>query len=118
MILDTVRPELRGDIEAVGAFLDELRAGALTEDEFRPKRLRFGIYGQRQPGVQMVRLKIPFGAVTPGQLRGIADAADAYANGVAHATTRQDFQLHFVKLDDVIPLLVRLAEEGLTTREA
>jgi len=113
-----MRPELAADIEAVRGFIDQLRSGALDEEAFKPKRLRFGIYGQRQPGVQMVRVKLPYGGVTPDQLRAVAAAADEFSTGIAHATTRQDFQVHFVKLDDVVPLLVRLAESGMTTREA
>jgi sulfite reductase beta subunit-like hemoprotein len=116
--LDHLSAELRGDIEGVAQFIDELKRGELTEDEFKPKRLRFGVYGQRQPGVQMIRIKLPYGGVRPDHLRALADAADTFSTGIAHATTRQDFQLHFVKFEEVIPLLVKLAESGLTTREA
>lgn len=115
---DQLRPELRRDIEAVASLIEELRRGEIDEEQFKPRRLRFGIYGQRQPGVQMVRVKVPYGGIRPEQMRAIADAADEFSTGIAHSTTRQDFQLHFVKLDNVIPLLVQLAEAGLTTREA
>ncbi len=108
-------------IEEIETFEGEVRrvtAGDLSTDLFKPFRLQYGIYGQRQPGVQMVRIKIPFGGLTANQLRRIADIADAYATGVGHVTTRQDIQLHFVLLRNVGTIMRRLAEVEVTTREA
>ncbi len=85
---------------------------------FRRFRLQHGIYGQWQEGVQMVRLKIPFGGVTPQQLRCMADIADEYSRGVGHVTTRQNVQFHFAKLDRCGEIMRKLAAVGLTTREA
>src|SRR5215470_19783004 len=93
-------------------------AGDLSSDLFKPFRLQYGIYGQRQAGVQMVRIKIPFGGITANQLRRIAELAEQYTTGVGHVTTRQDIQLHFVELKDVPTMMRGLAEVGLTTREA
>lgn len=73
--------------------------GKVDEERFRSLRLARGIYGQRQPGVQMIRIKLPYGKVTGEQLIRIADVADEYSNGVLHITTRQDIQIHYVNLD-------------------
>ncbi len=93
-------------------------SGEIVNDLFKPFRLQYGIYGQRQPGVQMVRIKIPFGGLTTNQLRRVAELAERFATGVGHVTTRQDIQLHFVELKDVPTIMRGLAEVGLTTREA
>jgi len=66
----------------------------------------------------MVRIKIPFGGLTSNQVRRIAEIAETYATGVGHVTTRQDIQLHFVPLLQVGTIMRKLAEVGLTTREA
>lgn len=92
--------------------------GKTDEDRFRSLRLARGVYGQRQPGVQMIRIKIPFGRLTTRQLRRIADISDEYSTGNLHATTRQDIQLHFVKLDHAPELWAKLAQDEITIREA
>lgn len=109
---------VRDDIELFRAKASDFLAGKLTDDEFRPFRLRRGIYGQRQPGVQMVRTKVPGGMVTAGQIRQLARIADEFAGGKAHLTTRQNVQFHFVPLAHVPDLLHLLADFRLTTREA
>ena len=108
-------------IEEIETFEDEvarLQSGDTPVDIFKPFRLQYGIYGQRQPDVQMIRIRVPFGGLTANQLRQVADIADTYATGVGHVTTRQDFQLHFVPLPQVGTIMRKLAEVGLTTREA
>ena len=108
-------------IEEIETFEDEvarLQSGDTPVDMFKPFRLQYGIYGQRQPDVQMIRIRIPFGGMTANQLRQVADIADTYATGVGHVTTRQDIQLHFVPLPQVGTIMRKLAEVGLTTREA
>jgi len=108
-------------LDEIEGFEEEARkmlAGDVSVDIFKPFRLQHGIYGQRQPGVNMVRIKIPFGGLTANQLRRIAEVADTYATGVGHVTTRQDIQLHFVPLKDVGTIMRGLAEVDLTTREA
>jgi sulfite reductase (ferredoxin) len=113
-----IPPEILEEIEAFEAEAHRVLSGELSGDLFKPFRLQHGIYGQRQPGVQMFRIKIPFGGLTANQLRRIGEIADRYATGVGHVTTRQDIQLHFVSLEDVPTMMRKIAEVGLTTREA
>ncbi len=113
-----IPPAILEEIETFEKEALRLLSGDLVNDLFKPFRLQYGIYGQRQPGVQMVRIKIPFGGITANQLRRVAELADRYATGVGHVTTRQDIQLHFVELKDVPTIMRGLAEVGLTTREA
>ena len=110
--------EILEEIEAFESEVARLGNGDVSVDIFKPFRLQHGIYGQRQPGVQMVRIKIPFGGLNANQMRCIAEVADRYTTGVGHVTTRQDIQLHFALLSDVGTIMRRLAEVGLTTREA
>ena len=93
-------------------------AGAIDEERFRSYRLRRGIYGQRQAGVQMVRIRIPGGRVTGERLLAIAEAAERFGHGYGHITTRQDVQLYYVPLERVADTMELLARAGLTTREA
>ncbi len=110
--------EIAEEIETFEAEANRMMAGEIATDLFKPFRLQYGIYGQRQAGVQMVRIKIPFGGLTSNQLRRLAELTERYATGVGHVTTRQDIQLHFVELKDVPTIMRGLAEVGLTTREA
>jgi len=92
--------------------------GNIPEEKFRSLRLARGIYGQRQPGVQMVRIKLPFGRVTFKQILKISDISDEYASNNLHLTTRQDIQIHYVSLDKTPELWAKLAEDDITIREA
>ena len=109
---------VREEIERFRIRATEYLSGSVTEDEFRGFRLRHGIYGQRQPGVQMVRTKFPSGVVTSGQMEQLANISDRFANSKGHITTRQNLQYHFVPLDQVADLMHMLADSGMTTREA
>ncbi|MGD1095216.1 MAG: nitrite/sulfite reductase [Bryobacteraceae bacterium] len=109
---------VRRDIELFREQAESFLAGELTDDQFRPFRLRRGIYGQRQPGVQMIRTKVPGGLLTADQLRQMAQVADRFAGGKGHLTTRQNMQYHFVDLRSVPDALHLLADMRLTTREA
>src|ERR1051326_1853514 len=109
---------VREDIELFRSQANDFLAGKLTDDQFRAFRLRRGIYGQRQQGVQMIRTKIPGGRLTADQMRQLARVADQYCGGKGHLTTRQNIQFHFVPLSDVPDLLHLLADVRLTTREA
>lgn len=101
--------------ETVKAFL----AGDLDDDRFVAMRLQQGVYGQRQAGVHMVRIKLPGGRLGPRQLVGIAEVVERYAqHQVAHISTRQDIQLHYVPTEATPALLRHLAGFGLTSREA
>lgn len=90
----------------------------IDEEKFRSLRLARGVYGQRQPGVQMIRIKIPYGKMTFRQLRRIADLSDEYASSNLHATTRQDIQIHYVSLDKTPELWAKLEQDNITLREA
>ncbi len=92
--------------------------GELPEEKFRSLRLARGVYGQRQAGVQMVRIKLPFGRITFKQILKIADISDEYASKNLHLTTRQDIQIHYVSLDKTPELWAKLAEDDITLREA
>jgi sulfite reductase (ferredoxin) len=115
---DINNPVVAQDIIDLGNKIKMYRDGKLDDDKFRSIRLLRGIYGQRQPGVQMVRIKLPFGRVSTKQIRRIADISDEYASSNLHATTRQDIQIHFVSLDKTPELWTKLEEDGITIREA
>ena len=109
---------VREDIELFRQQAQSFTSGAINDDQFRPHRLRRGIYSQRQAGVHMIRTKVPGGLLTSGQMRQLADIADDFAGGKGHLTTRQNMQYHFVPLLQVPDVLHRLADVRLTTREA
>src|SRR6266404_4097836 len=109
---------VRKDIDLFRTQAESLLSGRITDDELRPHRLRRGIYSQRQPGVQMIRTKVPGGLLTARQMRQLARIADEFAGGKGHLTTRQNMQFHFVPLRQVPDLLNMLADVRLTTREA
>ncbi|MFP5255692.1 MAG: nitrite/sulfite reductase [Acidimicrobiia bacterium] len=114
-----IDPEIRADIEKFEVQLARYLAGELDEDAFRVFRLNNGVYGQRQGGRnQMLRVKLPYGGVTPEQLDMFAHVADTYSRGWGHITTRQNLQFHFVELERVPAALWVLASAGLTSREA
>ncbi len=141
-----VPADLGREIDIFEQQMELRRQGKIDEKVFAETRLRRGIYGQRYDNGQrhdgkrvqklmlpstplkgpdtlwdapgMMRIKIPFGGVTPEQLETIADLSEEYADGVTHVTTRQDFQFHFVHIDDTPALMRRLAAVGITTREA
>jgi len=146
--LDGKLPQALGDeIDAFESEIELRRQGKVEDKVFAETRLRRGAYGQRYdnghrhdgkktrqlaypkgkntkgpdtvwdaPG--MLRIKIPYGGMNPDQLEVLADLAEEYSDGIAHVTTRQDFQLHFVHLEDTVTLMRRLAAVGITTREA
>ncbi len=112
-------PAIAADIAKFRDVLAQYRRGDISEDVFRVFRLNNGIYGQRQGGTnQMVRVKVPYGSMTPEQFEKLAFIVERYSRGWAHITTRQNLQFHFVQLDQIPEVLDHLAEVGLTTREA
>jgi sulfite reductase (ferredoxin) len=139
-------PELAREIDIFEQQMKLRKQGKIDEKVFAETRLRRGIYGQRYDNGQrhdgkrvqklrlsldslkgpdtlwdapgMMRIKIPFGGITPEQLETLADLSEEYAEGVAHITTRQDVQFHFVHIDDTPSLMRRLAAVGITSREA
>ena len=90
----------------------------IDEEKFRSLRLARGVYGQRQAGVQMIRIKLPFGKVMSNQLRRIAGVSDEYSRGRLHITTRQDIQIHYVDLQRTPELWAELERDDVTMREA
>ena len=124
-IATTTELEERHSREAIEAEIarfeeraDQLRKGAITEEQFRPFRLKHGTYGQRQSGFQMLRVKVAAGVLKAEQLRVLSRIADDFSTGRGHLTTRENVQFHFVKLENVPAAMRRLADAGLTTREA
>ena len=140
-------PDLAREIEVYETELELKRRGKIDDRLLAETRLRRGVYGQRYdngqrhdgnqvaslefpsgdltkgpntrwdaPGMQ--RIKVPFGGVNAAQLETMAELAEEYSTGIAHVTTRQDFQLHYVHVDDTPTLMRRLAAVGITTREA
>ncbi|MBO9701077.1 MAG: nitrite reductase [Sporocytophaga sp.] len=117
-LLDKINPEAKEDILELQTKIQSFRNLEMDQDKFRAFRLARGVYGQRQEGVQMIRIKLPFGKVSPLQLVRIADISDRYAAHNLHLTTRQDIQIHFVKLEDSPKVWAELEEVGVTLREA
>jgi sulfite reductase (ferredoxin) len=111
-------PIVEKDIIDLEKKINDFRSGKIHDERFRSLRLARGIYGQRQPGVQMVRIKLPFGKVTFKQFLRIADIADEYGSGNLHLTTRQDIQIHYVSLDRTPELWAKLEQDDVTIREA
>jgi sulfite reductase beta subunit-like hemoprotein len=97
---------------------EKFLAGDTPENEYIGFRLKQGVYGQRQPDVQMIRIKLPFGGVTPDQMDNFADVIERYAPlNKGHITTRQNIQIHHVPLRDAAALIRDLSETGLSSRE-
>lgn len=146
-LADRTKPELVAEIDQYERQMELRRQGKIEEKVFAEIRLRRGVYGQRYdngqrhdgektqeipypsgdllkgpntkwdaPGMQ--RIKIPFGGLTTEQMERLADVAEEYSGAVLHVTTRQDFQLHFVSIDDTPDMHRRLAAVGITVREA
>ncbi len=108
----------RKDIIELETRIQNFKKGKEDEERFKHYRLTRGVYGQRQVGVQMFRLKIPFGKISSEQLEAIADISEKYSTGNLHLTTRQNIQLHYVKLGDSPAVWAELSAAGLTAREA
>lgn len=146
-LADRISPEMHHEIDTFENQLILRRQGKIDEKLFAETRLRRGVYGQRYdngnrhdgivsqqlnypsnpltkgpetlwdaPGMQ--RIKIPYGGLTPEQMYVLADLADEYSDSICHITTRQDFQLHYIHIEDTPAIMRRLASVGLTTREA
>ena len=97
---------------------EKFLAGGIAEDEFIGFRLKQGVYGQRQPDVQMVRVKLPFGGVSPDQMEAFADVVEKWAPlNKGHITTRQNIQIHHIPLRDMESLIREISAVGLSSRE-
>jgi sulfite reductase (ferredoxin) len=111
-------PVVEQDILELERKIFAFKSGELDEEKFRSLRLARGVYGQRQQGVQMVRIKFPYGKCSAQQLRRVAAVSDEYSNGNIHITTRQDVQIHYVSLDRTPELWTELERDAITMREA
>lgn len=111
-------PLVEKDILELERKIRAFKGGSIDEEKFRSLRLARGVYGQRQPGVQMIRIKLPYGKVSSKQLRRIAAVADEYSTGRLHITTRQDIQIHYVDLERTPELWAQLEKDEVTLREA
>lgn len=111
-------PVVEKDIIDLEKRIHQLHRGEIDEEGFRSLRLARGIYGQRQFGVQMIRIKLPFGKMTSEQLHRISNVSDEYSRGRLHITTRQDIQIHHVSLDRTPELWAELEKDDITLREA
>lgn len=111
-------PIVEKDIIELEQKIRLFREGKMSDEKFRSLRLARGVYGQRQQGVQMVRIKLPYGKMTLQQWKRIADISDEYSTGNLHLTTRQDIQIHFVSLDKTPELWAKLEIDDITLREA
>ena len=97
---------------------EKFLAGDTPENEFIGFRLKQGVYGQRQPDVQMIRVKLPFGGITPDQMDAFASVIEKYVPlNKGHITTRQNIQMHHVPLRDAAKLIRELADANLSSRE-
>src|SRR3546814_20250525 len=106
MLQREIDPETMADVDKFEVQLARYRSGELEADAFRVFRLNNGIYGQRQGGDnQMLRVKIPYGSVTPDQLDMLGHIAETYSRGWGHLTTRQNVQFPYVPPDDVTAAL-------------
>ena len=111
-------PIVENDIVELADKIEQFKHGKIDEEKFRSLRLARGVYGQRQQGVQMIRIKLPYGKVSSHQLRRISEVSDEYSRGRLHITTRQDIQIHYVDLDRTPELWAELERDNVTLREA
>jgi len=111
-------PIVQKDIIDLERKIRLFKEGKIDDERFRSLRLARGVYGQRQEGVQMIRIKLPFGKVSSEQLVRITKVSDEYSTVRLHITTRQDIQIHYVSLDRTPELWANLEKDDITLREA
>jgi sulfite reductase (ferredoxin) len=113
-----VIPILQREFDDFKTEATKFLAGDTEEDEFIKFRLKQGVYGQRQADVQMIRVKLPFGGVTPEQMEAFADVVEKWVPlRKGHITTRQNIQMHHVPLEDAERVIREIGESGLSSRE-
>src|SRR6266480_7299169 len=113
-----VIPVLQREFDDFKTEATKFLAGETPEEEFIKFRLKQGVYGQRQADVQMIRVKLPFGGITPEQMETFADVIESYVPlNKGHITTRQNIQMHHVPLLDAEKAIRELGEAGLSSRE-
>jgi len=107
---------LRDDLEQMGQMSAQFQQGTIAAPRFQAFRVPQGVYEQRESGTYMLRVRLPAGILLPAQLRRAAEVATTYGNGTLHFTSRQDLQIHGVRLEGIHPALVQLADGGLSTK--
>src|SRR5258705_7474164 len=113
-----VIPILQQEFDDFDNEAQKFLSGARDQATFTGFRLKQGVYGQRQSDVQMIRVKLPFGGITPDQLDAFADIVEKYVPlNKGHITTRQNIQLHHVPLPDAAKAIRVLSDSGLSSRE-
>ncbi|MEM9326398.1 MAG: nitrite/sulfite reductase, partial [Bacteroidota bacterium] len=115
---DTLTKEVQKDVVELRDKINRFKKGEMDEERFKAFRLTRGVYGQRQAGVQMFRIKLPYGKISPQQLRAVADMAEQFGHGNLHLTTRQNIQLHYVDVVNAPRIWEVLESVGVTAREA
>ncbi|MCZ6681529.1 MAG: sulfurtransferase TusA family protein [Candidatus Poribacteria bacterium] len=116
--VEAIPPDDARAIEIYEIQLGRVQSGQMPEEIFLEFRLRHGVYGQRDNGSQMIRVKIPFGGLDAVQLEMLGDIAEEFSDNIIHITTRQDVQYHYVDINNTPELMRRLASVGITTKEA
>ncbi|MGA2248858.1 MAG: nitrite/sulfite reductase, partial [Verrucomicrobiota bacterium] len=111
-----VSDRTQAELDEFQDFVERFKSGVINEGQFRIIRVPAGVYEQRENGTYMLRVRFPAGGVTPPHLRRLEEVSAKFGNGVLHITTRQEFQIHRVPLDSIIPALRSLAEAGLSTK--
>src|SRR3569833_1520080 len=146
-LIDKMPPALAKEIDVFETEIELKKQGKIDDKVFAETRLRRGAYGQRYDNGQrhdgkverklefpnagltkgpdtmwdapgMLRIKVPYGGMTAERLEVMADLAEEYSDGIGHVTTRQDFQLHYINIEDTPAIMRRLAAVGMTSREA
>lgn len=108
--------ELDAEIDQLEELIRKFKAGEISATELKAHRVPFGVYEQRQADTYMARIRCAGGFVTPQQLEGVSLIAQQYGISDLHITSRQELQIHYVKLDDIVTVMRRLKEIGLSTR--
>ncbi len=113
--MDEQEAQISGAIEQHAANIDRFRKGEITPDQFRPLRLAMGVYAQLAHVKHMQRIKVPGGRVSAEQLEALAEVTERWGRGLAHVTTRQVIQLHYLEIEETVELQRVLATQGVTT---
>jgi sulfite reductase (ferredoxin) len=111
-----VSEHIQSELDEFQEVVKRFKTGAINEGQFRIIRVPAGVYEQRENGTYMLRVRFPAGGATPAHLRRLGEVSAQFGNGLLHLTTRQEFQIHRVPLDSIIPALRSLAEAGLSTK--
>jgi sulfite reductase (ferredoxin) len=111
-----VPENLASELEELDSYIERYRSGEIDAATLKVRRVPFGCYEQRTDGTYMVRIRTTGGALTPRQLRTIAEVSARYGNPAIHITTRQEFQVHDIALENILPVMRELLQVGLAAR--